>query len=200
MIHKSISDIITKINKSSYSRASTQYVKSKGWHDIIAVEIGVREGYNALNMLRTLDIKTLYLIDPYITYRQGEKVVERNRYLPYGDTEFNNAKELLSQYNDKTVWIRKTSDDAVNDIPNVDFVYIDGNHDYEFVKRDLQNYFPKTKLLAGHDWTNVGVARAVIEFTLENGLYDRLQKISNERGSIDWVILNDSNEERNSNR
>jgi len=54
----------------------------------------------------------------------------------------------------------------------LDFVYIDGNHRYEFVKADLEAYAPKVRpggLLAGDDygvegWWEDGVTRAVDEF------------------------------------
>jgi hypothetical protein len=53
-----------------------------------------------------------------------------------------------------------------------DFVYIDGNHTYEFVLADLQAFAPKVRpggLLAGDDygvqgWWGDGVTRAVDEF------------------------------------
>ena len=54
----------------------------------------------------------------------------------------------------------------------LDFVYIDGNHRYEFVRADLEAYAPKVRpggFLAGDDygvtgWWEDGVTRAVDEF------------------------------------
>ncbi len=54
----------------------------------------------------------------------------------------------------------------------LDFVYIDGNHRYEFVKADLETYARKVRpggFLAGDDygvagWWDDGVTRAVDEF------------------------------------
>ena len=53
-----------------------------------------------------------------------------------------------------------------------DWVYIDGNHRYEFVKADLERYAPKVKrggLIAGDDyqvagWWEDGVTKAVDEY------------------------------------
>jgi predicted O-methyltransferase YrrM/2-polyprenyl-3-methyl-5-hydroxy-6-metoxy-1,4-benzoquinol methylase len=64
--------------------------------------------------------------------------------------------------------IRKLSDEAVAlyEDNSLDFVFIDGNHDYEFVKKDILNYLPKVKpggILAGHDWQLPGVVQAVTE-------------------------------------
>jgi hypothetical protein len=58
-----------------------------------------------------------------------------------------------------------------------DWVYIDGNHLYEFVLRDLESYAPKVKpggYLAGDDygvrgWWLDGVTRAVEEFAARGG-------------------------------
>jgi predicted O-methyltransferase YrrM len=51
--------------------------------------------------------------------------------------------------------IRKTSDDAVNDIGKIDFLYIDGLHTYDQVKKDITNYLPKIEkgnFIGGHDY------------------------------------------------
>ena len=56
---------------------------------------------------------------------------------------------------------------------SVDWVYIDGNHAYEFVLEDLRSWYPKVRpggLVAGDDydrpgaWWGDGVTRAVNEF------------------------------------
>lgn len=52
---------------------------------------------------------------------------------------------------------------------SLDFIFIDGAHDYDNVKDDLINWFPKVKkdgIFAGHDYIKSwpGVIRAVDEF------------------------------------
>lgn len=53
---------------------------------------------------------------------------------------------------------------------SLDFVYIDGSHDYESVKEDILAWIPKVKIggvIAGHDYDHAGVKQAVDElFTL----------------------------------
>ena len=47
------------------------------------------------------------------------------------------------------------------------FVFIDANHEYEFVKRDIELYYPKVKsggTIAGHDTQSEGVKKAIDEF------------------------------------
>jgi len=57
---------------------------------------------------------------------------------------------------------------------SLDFVYIDGNHKYEFVKQDLNIWYNKLKthgVLFGDDYSkSYGVHRAVSEFSFEKKL------------------------------
>ena len=63
--------------------------------------------------------------------------------------------------------IRKPSGEAYKDIIGlVDFVYIDGNHDYDFVMDDIRKYYPLIKkggVIGGHDFNGsyLDVIRAV---------------------------------------
>lgn len=61
---------------------------------------------------------------------------------------------------DNITHIKKTSDEAIFDLKNiqVDFVYIDGLHTYEQVKKDIINYLPlinKGGFIGGHDYHQV---------------------------------------------
>lgn len=61
---------------------------------------------------------------------------------------------------------KMSSLEAVNEIPDVDMVFIDGEHTYESVKVDIQAWLPKTrKILCGHDYSKEwpGVVSAVNE-------------------------------------
>ncbi len=55
-----------------------------------------------------------------------------------------------------------------------DFVYLDANHDYDFILSDLKAWFPKVKnqgILFGDDYNRpYGVNKAVAEFAYENKL------------------------------
>jgi predicted O-methyltransferase YrrM len=51
---------------------------------------------------------------------------------------------------------------------SLDFVFIDASHEYEDVKKDIENWLPKVKIggvIAGHDLSSPGVKKAVIEMT-----------------------------------
>jgi hypothetical protein len=56
---------------------------------------------------------------------------------------------------------------------SVDFCFIDGDHAYESVKKDIEVWWKKNKkngILAGHDFQNKDVSMAVVEFAASNSL------------------------------
>ena len=137
---------------------------------LVGVEIGVHKGRHADYLTDNLDIRKLYLIDPYESYDEHTNQL-------YGDTVSDAEKSARARLKNKKVeFIRKMSSDAVQNIPSdVDFVYIDGNHKYEYVKYDIKNYFDKIRdggILCGHDFdlNSEGVVRAVTEFANEKNL------------------------------
>ena len=77
-----------------------------GKKGIVGVEIGVFEGDHALSLLENLDIKNLYLVDPYVMYDDNLEAIKH-----YGNDlpTINNAKEVaynkLKKYKDKIIWI-----------------------------------------------------------------------------------------------
>ena len=148
---------------------------------LTGIEIGVAGGEHALSLLETLDIKKLYLVDPYELYddyQEGKSHYGVDQ-LPLSKTEII-CREKLKAFDSKVVWIKKLSSEAVNFIDEkVDFVYIDGNHQEEFVIEDLANYLPLLKesgVLGGHDFYNGfqrehdGVVNAVTNF-IQNKRY-----------------------------
>jgi len=164
MLEKRLTRIIQKIDSAEQTikrkiyykmfgippRPMIKYIKENNSenNELVGVEIGTYHGDNALSMLLNLPIKKIYLIDPYLNYGGYTD--------KYGDElslepVFNVAKEKLSKFKDKVAFIRKMSSDAISDIPdNVDFVYIDGNHKYEYVKQDMEMYYDKVKLGGGY--------------------------------------------------
>ena len=146
-----------------------ELLKNKG--TIKGLEIGCAEGTTTEFLLRDLPDLHLTSIDPYVDYvdwngnnltKLNEKFVETlNRMKPYGD---------------RFRLIRKYSDDAINDFDDesLDFIFIDGLHTYDQVKKDLENFYPKLKkggLFSGHDFHNIKEVRdAVKEFAIKQGL------------------------------
>lgn len=145
-------------------RPMIEFIRRNNHRSLLnGIEIGVRKGMNAKYMLKVLKkLKTLYLIDPYI----GSGTLKDKEY----------AIDNLKKYSDRIHWIFCASEQAVNLIPeHLDFVYIDGNHDYDFVLKDIMLYYPKIRtggILGGHDYSIVhtDVVRAVDYFVSNNDL------------------------------
>jgi hypothetical protein len=162
-----------------FTRSMTRFmIKNFSNKELIGVEIGVNYGLNAKTMLKYLSIEKLYLIDPY--YNNQDNIT--------GDQRYNKTKEYLAKYKNKIKFIRKKSEQAFTEIPNdLDFIYIDGAHEYENVKKDIELYYKKVKkggLIGGHDFwaSEIGVCKAVLEFVKNNNLrlYGKL---------TDWWII-----------
>ena len=180
-------DICGKIGfypKKTRFRSSTRYAKETfGGKQIVVAEIGTDRGENALNILKNLNVKKIYLIDPYMEYKDY-KDSEPHRTKKVLGSAYRNAFNRLKKHKDKIIWIREFSEKAVDNIPECDFIYIDGNHEYSYVKKDINLYFKKVKkggLLAGHDMELKGVFKAFSEFVIKNRLNGWVEY-------PDWII------------
>jgi predicted O-methyltransferase YrrM len=133
--------------------------------NLTVVEIGVRHAGHAEYMLNSLDIEHLYLIDPYDAYGDYQEAWDHERM----SSAEERARSRLKNY-EQVTFVKEYSSAAVDLIPEqVDLVYIDGNHAYEYVQEDIANYYDRIRaggILAGHDyvWPFFDVIRAVEEF------------------------------------
>ena len=79
----------------------------------------------------------------------------------------------------------------------LDFVYIDGEHSYEAVSKDISDWWPKIAsggILAGHDYndTNPGSVQAVDEHAELNSIEFKITGTSPEKGDADaasWAFI-----------
>lgn len=140
--------------------------------DLIGCEIGVDKGINAYNILTNLNMKKLYLIDPYFPNSDEydefrERGFKEGEYRP----SYEYAKNLLSKF-DNIGWLIGSTEDMIDKIPDnsLDFCYIDGDHRYKSVMKDIKLCLPKMKkenlsVIGGHDFVNdhLGVVKAWIE-------------------------------------
>ena len=134
------------------------------------IEIGVQRGKNAYNMIQCLNLDNIYCIDPYLNYKGSLDGSQEKQ-----NKIIKESHRRLKRYGDKVIWIKKLSEEAINDVPIVDVIYIDGNHQYKYVMNDLILYYNKVKkggLLAGHDINIPDVYRAVSKFTVMLSIED----------------------------
>lgn len=136
---KGLEDLIEYVNKHGDTK------------EMNMIEIGSYAGESTKIFAKYF--KSVIAIDPFIndydpnditcSYMELEKV-------------YHTFKEVVDGHNN-IEHIRMTSDDAVNLLINskFDFIYIDGLHTYEQVKKDITNYIPLLKpncLIGGHDY------------------------------------------------
>jgi len=128
-------------------------------------EIGVRKGHFSIKLLKAMGNGKLILVDPWRAYeKKSDKVVEGF---------YQSMLRRLSEFENNIIIKRMTSMDAVKDVEDesLDFVYIDGMHDFDNVAMDLINWSPKVKkggVVSGHDYCNgpnFGVIDAVNSYT-----------------------------------
>ena len=157
------------------TRFAVEYFREK---PITYCEVGVDKGENVVDVMNRLNVQHSYLIDIYEEYQEDDPIQNKKILLRTHQDQneaFKIAKENLESY--RVIWILKYSDKAVEDVPdNIEFIYIDANHDYEYVKKDLELYWEKVSvngILAGHDFMADfnGVINAVSEFASENQLH-----------------------------
>lgn len=141
----------------------------------VGAEIGVQGGRTTHYLLTMLPgIKKYYCVDPwaaYEGYREGKRWFARRCARSYKAF----CSRVLADFEDRIVVHRMQGTEAAPLIPDesLDFVFIDGNHIYSYVRQDILDWYPKVKtggLVAGHDytlkppdWWEGGVAKAVGE-------------------------------------
>lgn len=155
-------------------RPMIRYIKRSGASSFVGAEIGVFKGHHAVSMLSYLPLKKLYLVDPYMPYVQDGVLINPvfSRRIAYAN--LTGFKQVC--------WTK------ASELPNgLDFIYVDSNHDYEAVKKDLELYYAKVRcggVLGGHDFANLfhGVIRAVVEFVVKEHLELQVEQ-------YDWWVI-----------
>ena len=149
----------------------------------VCAEIGVWKGDFSQRILEINNPSELHLIDPWMfqpsfpsRWYGGVKARSQSDM----DDIFESVRERFAG-SPEVSFHRKTAGEAHSEFPDdfFDWVYVDGSHDYDSVKSDLEIYFPKVKpdgFLTGDDYflpcQETGgpapVKQAVQDFVKEN--------------------------------
>lgn len=135
-------------------------------------EVGVADGRYSLLLCETIPGLTLFCVDPWARTpgnRRGGGNDQHARNLEL-------ARQRLAPYDAR--FDRRVSLEAVQDHNDgsLDFVFIDANHDFDFVMRDLIEWTPKVReggIVSGHDYYHFdrsGVVEAVDAYTAAHGI------------------------------
>lgn len=148
--------------------------------DSVGVEVGVWKGDLSAKLLKRVRPKKLLLVDPWLfdprfagslfggasAKSQADMDMIWRKVCKRFATEI--AQGIVSVH-------RSSSVEFAGSVAaeTLDWVYIDGNHTYEYVLEDLRAWYPKVRpggLVAGDDydrpdaWWDDGVTKAVMEF------------------------------------
>jgi predicted O-methyltransferase YrrM len=155
----------------------TKYTSGK----LNAAEIGVFEGVNTALIANSLDKNgKMYAIDPFLRVKFGLSYQKKISY-----TVLKRAKAF-----NKVVWLEGFSQDVIDQVPaKMDFIFVDGDHSFEGVKRDYDLYqqkLAKDGILAFHDsrlfengWTNAdqGPVRLMNEIILPSNKWQVVDQV-----------------------
>jgi len=141
----------------------------------VLVELGTWKGHSIMYLAKKLKQQN-YDFDLYGVDLFDDSPIHENKGNEYLKPQM---KYLWDVYNENLVRsnvrevvkdIKKNSWEAANEFENesVDFIFIDADHKYESVVKDIQAWLPKLKVggvMSGHDYTQptAGVKKAVEE-------------------------------------
>lgn len=137
-------------------------------------EIGVQRARNAKVMLDNIPDLNLFLVEPYKDHPSNwRKWGEKNH------RKFKKQAHARLE-GQKVVWLEGFSEEVSHEIPDesMDFVYIDGEHSYNFAMIDIILWSRKVRqggIVSGHDYEywksyQAKVARAVRDYAAAYGI------------------------------
>lgn len=137
-------------------------------------EIGVWKGNFTVKVLRQFPQTRLYFaIDLWEHYDDFTAILDPAKEMANCDFNkvYNDFKSRVKHYDNVRI-LRKTSKEASKLVKNLDFVFIDANHAYKYIKEDIKLWLPRMNkggLISGHDYGNkrFGVTQAVNELLPE---------------------------------
>jgi len=121
------------------------------------VEVGTFKGEFSREIVSKWN-GNLYMVDVWRPL--GQEYIDASNHINFGSGLYHDAINNIKGFEDRAIMIRATSAIA-SDIfadESLDFVYIDANHAYEFVKEDIDKWWPKVKKdgwICGHDFLKI---------------------------------------------
>ena len=125
------------------------------------VEIGVFKGEFSRAILEKWN-GTLYLIDPWREL-SDEEYLDSSNHKNHQDA-FLQTMNSIKGFESRAFMLRGLGEELVHLFKDnsLDYIYIDGNHDYDHAKQDLKLWWPKLRpggLMAGHDYLQLNWER-----------------------------------------
>lgn len=123
-------------------------------YDGVGVEVGTFKGEFSKEIVRRFT-GTLFMVD--VWNELGDEYIDASNHKNFEGGVYGECMNNIKGYEDRAIMIRANSKIASNffEDNSLDFVYIDANHAYEFVKEDIELWYPKVKsggYVMGHDY------------------------------------------------
>ena len=121
------------------------------------VEVGTFKGEFSKEILVSWSGK-LYMVDVWRDLSEEYQDCSNHKF--FETNLYDETIKNIDEFGDRAIMIRSTSESASQIFNNnsLDFVYIDANHSYEFVKQDIELWYPKIKnggYILGHDYLDI---------------------------------------------
>ncbi len=139
-------------------------------------ELGVRAGENYYYLLAHCPDLELLGVDLFQIQPEGcgeghrKRTFEKPEYGFSYDFEsyYKFILELQEEFGPRAKFIRDWTTEAVKQVPDnsLDFIFIDADHSYKAVVKDIEDWTPKVKAggyITGHDWYQSPVKKAVTD-------------------------------------
>lgn len=166
------------------------YDKINNTHDLKRVlECGVWKGHSIIyltNLLKDKPNIEIYAIDIWEDWELHRNTPEIAKQIPYIYEIYNTnlkeagVRELIKDFKGKSWEVAEKFENSYFDL-----IFIDADHSYEGVYKDLKAWLPKIKpggILAGHDYySSEGVQKAVNEVLMND--------IVTDGGSNTWMKI-----------
>lgn len=155
----------------------------------IGVEIGTETGVYSEQIMKSIPDLTLYCVDPWKAYSGYREHLSQE----YMDELYKTTVKKLKPYNCKIV--RNFSEKAYKKFEDesIDFVYIDGNHDFLHVTQDIAFWSPKVRkdgIIAGHDF----IRTKAHPMRVTNNVKDVVPSYAYGAGIPVWFVIQTTNE------
>ena len=126
-----------------------QFLLERMPEQAVCAEVGVWKGGFSTEILKRTNPSKLYLIDPWEFQPEfsdrmyGGSVAKSQKDM---ESIFEKVRNKFGSKKEVTIMRGKSNEVAVEiEDESLDWVYIDGNHFYDYVIRDLEKFYPKVK-------------------------------------------------------
>lgn len=138
----------------------------------LGAEVGIAFGGMSLSLLQALPNLSLLGVDPYVPY-------DDNDVMSLSESQMDaicswTVRRVQAAHPGRWKFDRRPSLDVAASVPDewLEFVFLDGDHRYEAITKDIRAWLPKVRkggLICGHDFTPgwPGVMQAVQEAAAE---------------------------------